>query len=125
MNEKNLILAPCGIDCIECTAYKATRENDYGRLAEILKEWAPVEENYEPEDLLCDGCYGKRVSRDCRVCWIKDCIEERGIPYCAHCGGYPCERLVKDWNSWRVNSAVDAQARLDKIRDGLRGKSMP
>ena len=126
MGEKDAILAPCGIDCIECPAYQATREKDYEKLAEILKEWAPVEEGYEPEDLLCEGCYGERVSRDCRVCWIKDCVEERGIPNCAHCGGYPCERLVKEWNAWRVNSAAEAKARLDRIRDGLgRGQSMP
>jgi len=126
LSEKNLILAPCGIDCIECPAYKATREKDYGKLAEVLKEWAPVEEGYDPEDLLCDGCYGERVSRDCQVCWIKDCVEERGIPYCAHCGDYPCVRLVKEWNSWRVNSAAEARVRLDRIRDGLgRRRSMP
>jgi hypothetical protein len=120
LNGEEEILAPCGIDCIECPAYQGTRENDYERLAEILKEWAPKEEGYEPEDLVCDGCYGERVSRDCRVCWIKGCVEERGIPNCAHCGDYPCERLVKEWGSWRVNSAAEARARLDRMRDWLR-----
>ena len=117
MSEKNLILAPCGIDCIECPAYQATQENDYRKLAEILKEWAPVEEGYEPEDLLCDGCYGERVSRDCQVCWIKGCVEERGIPNCAHCGGYPCEKLEEAWG--RMSDGAAAQrANLERLRGG-------
>ncbi|MCW4036619.1 MAG: DUF3795 domain-containing protein [Candidatus Bathyarchaeota archaeon] len=119
MGKDNLLIAPCGIDCFECPAYQATQENERGRLAEILEEWTPEDSCYEPEDLLCDGCHGVRVSRDCRICWIKGCTRERAIPSCAHCGEYPCDRLVNNWSSWRVLSGVEARARLDSMREGL------
>lgn len=115
---KEGILAPCGIECTGCPAYQATLDNDLDWMAEILGEWT-TDDSYVPEDLICDGCHGPRISRDCRVCWVKDCVEGKGIQNCAQCDDYPCDRLVREWGTWNVLSPGDAKARLDKIRESL------
>ncbi|MFB0558887.1 MAG: DUF3795 domain-containing protein [Candidatus Bathyarchaeia archaeon] len=114
------ILAPCGIDCTICPAYQATQESDYDELAKIVEIWASDDTHYEAEDLVCDGCYGERVSTDCRACWIKNCVEDKGLENCAHCKEYPYERLEHDWDTWHILSSVEAKARLDRIRENLR-----
>jgi len=113
-----MILAYCGIDCAQCPCYAATRNHDMERLSEIARTWPSSGDSCEAEDLVCDGCYGPRISRDCRVCWIKRCAASKGLTSCAHCDDYPCEGLEKDWGSWRVLSGAEARSRLDRLRRG-------
>ena len=120
MESEATMLAPCGIDCLMCPAYQLTQEDDIDGLSALAEEWAQGDAHYEAEDLLCDGCYGERVAKDCRLCWIKGCVQEKGLETCAGCGGYPCDRLLRDWGEWRFNSATDARARLDRKREELR-----
>ncbi len=115
------ILAPCGIDCAICPAYHATQESDHDELAKIAEKWASDDTSYEAEDLICDGCYGERISKDCGACWIKNCVRDRGLENCAHCKEYPCESLEHDWGTWHILSSVEAKARLDRIRESLVG----
>jgi hypothetical protein len=107
-----MILAPCGINCAECPAYLATQNNDKAKLEEILKSWTS-DPKRTVESILCDGCFGESVSKDCRECWIKECVKDKGIETCAECGMYPCGRLDKEWSEWNVNGPVAARARLD------------
>ena len=111
------ILAPCGIDCLICPAYQATQEGEIEKLRTLIDDWVQDDTHYEPEDLLCDGCYSERVSKDCRLCWIKDCVKEKELDTCANCGDYPCERLKHDWGEWQIMSGVDAKARLDEMKN--------
>jgi hypothetical protein len=107
-----MILAPCGIDCTICPAYQATQSNNNEKLKETLKLWTSDQE-ITVDDLLCDGCNSNRVSKDCRECWIKDCVKEKAIKTCAECRKYPCGELEKEWNEWNVTDPVAAKARLD------------
>ncbi len=109
------MLAPCGIDCSACPAYVATRIDDKARLEEVLGAWTS-NPDMTVEDLLCDGCRGERVSKDCRECWIKDCVKEKGAETCAECGRYPCKALETEWSEWHVTDPVAARARLDARR---------
>ena len=106
------ILAPCGIDCAACPAYIATQSNDITKLKEILKSWTSDTE-ITFHALLCDGCHSKRVSVDCRKCWIKNCVNDKGVETCAECKKYPCEELKTKWSEWNVTDPVAAKARLD------------
>jgi hypothetical protein len=108
-------LAPCGIDCAACPAFLATRSGDRTRLEEVLKTWTANPE-MTVDDLLCDGCHGERVSKDCRVCWIKDCAREREVETCAECRQYPCAALETEWSEWHVTDPVAARTRLDARR---------
>lgn len=115
MNGKEEILAPCGIDCIECPAYKATRENDYGRIADILRDPAIGDAGYEPEDLICDGCHRPRLFKWCRECAIRDCCVDRVFKTCAECEEYPCDRLSELWEKFGEAGAA-SKANLDGLK---------
>jgi hypothetical protein len=109
------MLAPCGIDCAACPAYIATRSGDRTRLQDVLKTWTANPE-MTVDDLLCGGCQGERVSKDCRECWIKDCAKEKEVETCAECRRYPCAALETEWSEWHVTDPVAARARLDARR---------
>jgi len=112
-----MILAFCGIDCAKCPCYRATQDDDREKLAEIAKAWPSSGDSYEAEDLTCDGCYGPRISKDCTVCGIKKCATSKKVMNCAYCEKYACERLEKDWSSWKVLSGAEAKSRLDGLRN--------
>ena len=82
--------------------------------------WATDGNQYEPADLICDGCYGEKISKDSKICWVKECINKKMIENCAYYTEYPCETLASEWSTWRVLSGVEVEVRLDRIRKNLR-----
>ena len=40
----------------------------------------------------CPGC---RLENQCGKCDIKDCAEEKKIPYCSQCNQFPCKKIVE------------------------------
>ncbi len=53
----NEMVAVCGLECHECGAFLATKENDDQKRARVAQEWSKrftVEVN--PKDINCDGC---------------------------------------------------------------------
>ncbi len=91
------IQAYCGLDCSECEAYIATRDNDQAGLAATAEKWAKQfgGRNLGPEICICDGCTtGKRMSTaHAETCALRLCASTRGVATCAHCDDYGCEIL--------------------------------
>ena len=87
---EDLMLAPCGILCAECSIYKAAQDPEEAiRLAEAWR--ANGFENAVPEWFKCQGC-----REDRSLCWEEDCkiascCEEKGLHDCSQCGEFPCE----------------------------------
>ena len=86
------MIAPCGLDCIECPAYVATQENDTGALQKMAAE-ASAQFGVEltTDDVKCDGCMsdGRKIGY-CDECEIRACVIDRDLPNCAHCPDYGC-----------------------------------
>lgn len=87
----------CGLDCGECDACIATRNNDRAGLERVAQKWAA---EYGRKDLdadmcVCDGCpSGKRISTaHAATCALRLCALSRGAQTCAHCPDYGCETL--------------------------------
>ncbi|GAB1365322.1 DUF3795 domain-containing protein [Candidatus Cloacimonadaceae bacterium] len=107
------LIAPCGIDCQICDAYKATQANDL----ELLKK---LQENYKQQfnkdialdDLCCDGCpaEGRHIGF-CKVCEIRSCAFGKGYQTCAECSEFPC---TKGSFIWKENSV--SKANLEALR---------
>ncbi|UCH57931.1 MAG: DUF3795 domain-containing protein [Candidatus Bathyarchaeota archaeon] len=115
MVEHERMIVFCGLDCTECPAFNATRENDTARLGELAKEWSSPEMSFEPQDLICDGCYGPRLFSWCNQCDIRSCAIEKSLKTCAECDMYPCEKLTKIWKGMG-DSGVRQKANLDQLR---------
>lgn len=89
------LISCCGIVCSECEAYKATKNNDNGKLEELSEKWSTKEYRIVPEEILCDGCMTKEVRKFkfCSECGIRLCCREKGIENCSFCANYPCDKL--------------------------------
>jgi hypothetical protein len=55
------MIAFCGVDCFECGAFLATKENDDQKRAEVAQERAKrFKVDIKPENISCDGCLSDR-----------------------------------------------------------------
>jgi Protein of unknown function (DUF3795) len=55
--------AYCGLDCLECQAYKATKANDLQLKKQIAERWSSQDEiKFKPEDIDCLGCKSDVIS---------------------------------------------------------------
>jgi hypothetical protein len=112
------IIAYCGLDCSDCDAYVATQSNDLEAL-ERLAQRARDEfglEDATPETTMCDGCLtesGRQIG-SCATCEIRACAVARGMPNCARCADYPCDKLASF-----LAHETEARSLLDEIRASL------
>ena len=112
----NQIVAPCGIDCTTCEAYKATQADDWDSLARIAKEWSDDGTQYKPKDMLCDGCFGPRINGFCVTCGVRQCALGKGLKYCSNCTDYACSSLETLWESFVNHDIDEAKERLLKAK---------
>lgn len=112
----NKLIAPCGIDCSECTTYIATQANDdtyREAAAKRIREQYKISIN--KEDINCLGCLepGKHIGY-CAVCKIRECSVQKDVESCAQCDTYPCEDLA----SFHKH-APEAKEYIEKLRKEL------
>ncbi len=79
----------CGINCLECRAYKGTVTGN----EDLLKEVAGAFWNgaYEAHDWVCLGCGPHNqhlLAKYCLSCPIRLCAEKKGVQNCAACAGF-------------------------------------
>jgi len=117
------VVSYCGLICLTCPIYIATRIENYEAQARMRVEIARLCREqygmkYEVEDITeCDGCRteGGRLFSGCRNCHIRQCAKKRGLENCAHCTDYACPDLEAFFAK-----EPTAKIRLDQIRNSLR-----
>jgi len=75
------MIAFCRLDCHECGAFWATKENDDPKRAEVAQEWSRLfKVEVKSEDINCEGCQCIEglVFNYCKVCEIRKCGKEKG-----------------------------------------------
>jgi hypothetical protein len=110
------MIAYCGEVCTTCSAYVATRNEDWAALQRVADEWnAQQTTSFTAEDCLCDGCIGdgRRIGY-CRTCEVRACAIERGLENCAHCPDYYCAKVVVCFEH-----SAETKEVLDGIRERL------
>jgi len=84
------ILSRCGYRCDLCAAYRAS---DPALMKKLCDGWAKYfGHKYTPENVSCNGCMSDGPVID-QKCQVRACVIARGIPNCAHCPDFPCEKL--------------------------------
>ncbi len=86
-------IAPCGLVCSRCDAYRATKLDDPEKLEMVAADWRKRYncEDIKAELLPCDGCMndGGRKSYYCgSVCGIRKCAIGKGVGVCSECRDY-------------------------------------
>lgn len=108
------MIAFCGINCLECGAFQATKTDDDEKRAEVAQLWSKqYNADIKPEDINCMGCHAgiDAVFSHCKVCGIRKCGREKKIANCAFCDDYACEKL-----DMIFNALPEAKKRLDNLR---------
>lgn len=93
-----MMMAYCGLMCIDCPGYVATQTDDDAERARVAALWSQQHHTtFTPEEINCDGCLseGGRLLRHCHVCEIRRCAREKQVVNCAYCGEYACEPLKR------------------------------
>jgi len=95
-------IAICGLNCSECEAFIATRNDDDELRRKTAEDWT---RRYEvrkygrppliPDDINCLGCHSDTVFQYCLVCEVRKCGLEKEIKNCGECEDYRCDRLVE------------------------------
>lgn len=92
-------IAPCGLVCSRCDAYRATEANDPAKLELVAAHWRKINhcDDIKAEYLPCEGCMneGGRKSFFCEnLCEVRRCALENGVKVCSECPKYPCETVT-------------------------------
>ncbi len=85
------MLARCGYRCDLCAA----RSPDPSIRQRLVDGWRKFygHTRYTVDNVQCDGCQcdnGRLADINCQV---RPCVIEKGIPNCAHCDDFVCDKL--------------------------------
>ena len=91
-------IARCGYRCDLCPAYTDNISSEEDR-AKVSDGWFRYYGfRIPPEAICCDGCLAEDCDNPHRIdpdCEVRQCAEKRGLPNCAHCDEYICDKLTK------------------------------
>ncbi len=102
--------AVCGLLCLSCGLYQATREKNSEQLKLIAgRLQLPVDQ------VQSNGCRSTVLSGHCQNCQIRECSEKKGIEFCSACPDYPCAHL-KEFQAKMPHRAELFQS-LERIKE--------
>ncbi|PKP39297.1 MAG: hypothetical protein CVT98_02335 [Bacteroidetes bacterium HGW-Bacteroidetes-15] len=88
MNEREKLVAPCGIDCGTCEFY-LSKHNE--QILEYL-----VSKGIPKNILPCKGC--RNIDGKCPImtanCDTYTCTKSKGVDFCSNCSDFPCSMLA-------------------------------
>ncbi len=109
-------IAFCGLDCLNCPAYIAKRDNNHELREKTAKSWSSAGFKVEPNQINCDGCHSDgELVEFCTNCIVRNCAIERSFNTCADCGEYPCTNKLEIL--WKQLNNSKAKETLDKLRN--------
>jgi len=107
-------LAFCGIECMKCPLFIATKENSDEKRRQVAILWKElVPPGLKPEEMNCDGCLSERTCNP--NCTIRVCAHNKDVINCAYCTEYVCTNLAR-----LFRTETRAHEKLDEIRKGLK-----
>ena len=92
-------IAYCGVNCAECDAYLAMKNNDQALRKKAAVEFSEVfEQNYTPDMMNCIGCKdGSVLLPHCSDCEIRKCASEKDVVNCGACSEFKTCKLINDF----------------------------
>ena len=82
------MIAYCGLDCGQCDAYIATKNNDQALREKTARLWSELNNaTILPEHINCDGCRvdGRKTVYCESLCAIRQCALKNGVATCGEC----------------------------------------
>lgn len=93
------LIAYCGLNCAECGAYVATKNNDQALREKTAAEFSEMYgSNVTPDMVRCTGCKdGSILMAQCLDCEIRKCASAKGIKNCGACGEFKHCKIINDF----------------------------
>jgi len=93
------LIAYCGLDCAQCGAYLAHKNDDNALREKTAAEWK-IAHNFDftPEMINCTGCKGTGVLiGHCSECEMRKCAIARGVVNCGTCDEFKTCKTINDF----------------------------
>lgn len=97
------LLAKCGARCSRCPAFRGNVRGfeDQQRCSDGWHRILGV--RLQPDRCICDGCQTPDDLQPTLVigrygCSVRQCAVKNGVPTCAHCSGYPCLAVQRQFS---------------------------
>ena len=111
------MISYCGLPCIDCPAFIATKNDDDDARKKVAEQWSKeYGADIKPEDINCDGCVsetGRHIGH-WDECEMRICGQAKNVKNCAYCDDFACEKLSKFFEA-----VPDAKTTLEEIRKKL------
>jgi hypothetical protein len=93
------IIAYCGLNCAECGAFIAMKNDDQVLREKTAAEWTVAHNfNFTPEMINCTGCKGDGVQiGHCSNCEMRKCASEKGVVNCGACAEFKTCKTINDF----------------------------
>ncbi|HOV13908.1 MAG TPA: DUF3795 domain-containing protein [Spirochaetota bacterium] len=117
----NKLIAICGLNCEECEAFIATKNNDDNMRKKLATEWSKLyQHDFKFSDINCVGCKieGQHIGY-CGMCEVRKCGLSKNAKSCGLCSNYPdCDTLNGFLKMAPPEGAEKIKANLEKIKTG-------
>ena len=94
---KNKKISLCGLDCGDCPAYLAFKNNNEALRIKTAKRWGKLfGRKLKPEDINCSGCWSLSTPLfdHCFICGVRKCGLGKKLSNCGECEEYDsCEKI--------------------------------
>lgn len=89
------MIAPCGLNCDECSIRKAA--NDRGYAEKLAAKWRKSGRTKAAADWFkCQGCHGPEELVWSAPCDIRTCCTKtKALANCSYCSEFPCSLIEK------------------------------
>jgi len=106
------LIAYCGLDCAECGAYLAHKNNDQALREKTALEWKTMHGFEGSADTVnCTGCKENAGQfSNCSVCPIRKCASGKAVENCGACGEFETCKMINDF----LKEASFARANLER-----------
>ena len=93
------IIAYCGLDCAQCGAYLAMKNNDDALRAKTAAEWTKnYKFNFTSDMINCSSCTGNGVQiGHCSQCGMRKCAIARKVVNCGACDEFKTCKTINDF----------------------------
>ena len=93
------IIAYCGLDCADCNAFKATKNNDQALREKTAAEWTKEYGfSFTPDTINCSSCKSDGVHvGHCSECEMRKCASGKGVVNCGACSEFKACKAVNDF----------------------------
>ena len=90
MTPRDPMQGTCGLDCSDCGAFRAWRDDDQPLREQTAREWSTqFGADFAPEDINCSGCRTPGVKGGYTgACPLRACALRRETPTCGDCGDF-------------------------------------